>query len=227
MAQCPASTRLRVIGTGEQLHIRPRRLVVAGYTARDRDAVDRHITELAAIGVPPPATVPAFYDLDPALLTTEPVVEVAGPRTSGEVEPVLVRHAGRCFVAVGSDHTDRELERAHIGSSKAACPKPIGGDVAEFVAGSPAADWDRLVVRSSVDGRPYQSGPVSTLRHPADLIEQVTAALGPSDGDLVMFCGTLPLLTGAFVYGTHWRLELELPSGQALAHSYDLRKKDA
>ena len=31
------------------------RLVIAGWTARDRAAVDHHIAELAALGVPPPS----------------------------------------------------------------------------------------------------------------------------------------------------------------------------
>jgi len=60
--------------------VSPERHVAAGYTAKDEEAVAEHIAELARIGVPPPASVPAFYRLDPVLLTTEAVVEVAGRR---------------------------------------------------------------------------------------------------------------------------------------------------
>ena len=37
-------------------------VIVAGYTARDREAVMHHIDELAAIGIPPPPTVPTSSD---------------------------------------------------------------------------------------------------------------------------------------------------------------------
>src|SRR3569833_3938732 len=117
---------LHVRGSREQIVVAPDRLIVAGYTARDTAAVEQHIAELAAIGVPRPATVPAFYDLDAALLTTDGVVEVAGPTTSGEVEPVVIRHGGRFYLGVGSDHTARDLERTALALSQAACPKPIG-----------------------------------------------------------------------------------------------------
>ncbi|MEO9527100.1 MAG: DUF2848 family protein, partial [Roseibium sp.] len=39
----------------------PDRLIVAGWTGRDRAAVDHHIEELAAIGVPTPSSVPLYY----------------------------------------------------------------------------------------------------------------------------------------------------------------------
>ncbi|NBE50138.1 DUF2848 family protein [Streptomyces boluensis] len=221
----PSPATVNVAGTGEVLELSPRRLIVAGYTARDEASVAHHIAELAAIGVPPPASVPAFYDLDPRLVTTDAVVEVAGPATSGEVEPVLIRHSGRHFLAVGSDHTDRDLERADIAASKAACPKPVGGTVVEIGPDLPGLDlpallWDRIAAESTVDDQPYQEGSVATLRHPAELLERMTAVLGDVTGDLVLFCGTFPLLTGAFAHGSHWRVCLNLPNGTALTHSY-------
>ncbi|WP_246019394.1 DUF2848 family protein [Saccharothrix australiensis] len=215
--------RLHVAGTGEVLTVDPRRLVVAGYTGRDEHAVAEHIAELAAIGVPEPATVPAFYDLDPGLLTTDPVVEVGGPATSGEVEPVVVRHDGRYFLGVGSDHTDRDLERTDIAAAKAGCPKPIGGSVAEVDLST--VDWDRIVVDSSVDGWPYQRGPLSALRRPDELLARLTAVLGETTGDLVVFCGTLPLLSGQFVYGAYWRTHVELPGGPTLTHAYETKQR--
>jgi 4-hydroxyphenylacetate 3-monooxygenase len=197
---------------------------VAGYTARDEAAARAHIAELAAIGIPPPTTVPAFYDLDPALLTTEPVTAASGELTSGEVEPVLVRAGGRYFLGVGSDHTDRELERTDIAASKAACPKPIGQTVAEL-ADLDAVPWDELTAGSSVDGQAYQDGAVATLRHPAELLERMTGVLGDVTGDLVLFCGTMPLLTGDFVAGEHWRVWLAGPDGMTLQHAYQLKRR--
>ncbi|GAB2983389.1 DUF2848 domain-containing protein [Amycolatopsis acidiphila] len=224
----PANRALpvHVAGTGERLTIEPERLVVAGYTAKDEAAVRAHIAELADIGVPPPSSVPAFYDLDPALLTADAVVEVGGRKTSGEVEPVVIRHGGRYFLGVGSDHTDRELEREDVAGSKAACPKPLGSVVADAGTDLSEVDWDRLLAGSTVDGRPYQEGSVSTLRHPAELVERMNAVLDvPCTVDLVLYCGTLPLPGGEFVYGSAWRVQLELPGGHTLAHAYETRTR--
>ncbi|PPK63631.1 DUF2848 family protein [Actinokineospora auranticolor] len=218
--------KLRVLGTDEVLSVTPTRLVVAGYTARDEDVVAAHIAELAAIGVPPPTSVPAYYDLDPALLTTDAVVAVSGPVTSGEVEPVILRHAGQYYLGVGSDHTDRELERADIATSKAACPKPLGDSVVRIGTDLSDLDWDNATADSSVDGWPYQRGGLSALRHPADILTRMTAALGPVDGDLALFCGTLPLLTGEFTPGAYWRVHLELPAGHVLTHAYETKPRN-
>jgi hypothetical protein len=226
MIRLAAPLNLRVMDTDEELAVYPETLIVAGYTARDQAAVAQHIAELAAIGVPPPATVPAFYELDPGLLTTEAVVEVDGPSTSGEVEPVLLRLGGQFFLAVGSDHTDRELERLDIAASKAACPKPLGGTVAALGPDLSAADWDGVTADSMADGLPYQKGSVSVLRHPSDLLERLTSVIGEFTGDLVLFCGTLPLLGGAFVHGADWRIRLELPDGAVLTHAYETKPCD-
>ncbi|PZG31638.1 DUF2848 domain-containing protein [Spongiactinospora gelatinilytica] len=214
-----------VADTGERLTFAPDKLIVAGYTAHDLAAVEAHIAELAAIGVPRPASVPSFYDLDVALLTTDPVVEVDGASTSGEVEPVLIRAGDRYFLGVGSDHTDRELERTDVAESKAACPKPIASTVVELGPGLSALDWDALDVSCSVDGAPYQRGGVSALRHPAELLDRMTDAVGSVWPSFVLFCGTLPLLSGTFVHGSHWQVRLELPGGRDLTHAYEIKQR--
>lgn len=76
---------LQPAGSGVHLAVAPARLIVTGYTGRDEKAVAAHIAELGEIGVPAPATVPAFYDLDPQLATTDPAISVDRPNTSGEV----------------------------------------------------------------------------------------------------------------------------------------------
>jgi hypothetical protein len=47
----------------------PTALVIAGWAGRGQAAVDHHIKELAAIGVPRPSTVPIFYRVAAATLT--------------------------------------------------------------------------------------------------------------------------------------------------------------
>ncbi|TMR00530.1 DUF2848 domain-containing protein [Actinomadura soli] len=205
----------------DELRCRPRHLIIAGYTGRNEAATRAHIEELAAIGVPEPPTVPAFYPLDPGLLTVDPAITVAGANTSGEVEPVLVRHAGRHYLGVGSDHTDRDIERTDVAAAKAACPKPVGHRFVEL----PKDDaWDGVRVECSIDGRPYQSGTLAELRTPTDLLDRLAAEFVDLDGDLVVFAGTLPLLDGGFVPGRRWRLSLTI-DGTTLTCDYKTERR--
>jgi hypothetical protein len=165
--------------------------IVAGWAGRDRASVDEHIAELAELGVAPPSNVPLFYRVSASRLTTAPEIEAPAP-SSGEVEAVLLRHRGRLWVGVGSDHTDREVESYSVAVSKQMCDKPIGRtfwayeDVAEH--------WDRLVLRSWVDdGVLYQEGPLSSLLHPDELLRRVEPPM--VDGTL-LFCGTIAAIGG-------------------------------
>lgn len=197
------------------------RALVAGYTGRDEAAVRHHIDELAAIGVAPPPNVPMLYPIETATLTTSAYTTIAGANTSGEVEPVLLRHGGRYYLGVGSDHTDRDLETIDIGDSKRACPKPVGGTVVE-IGDWADFDWDACRMRSRVDGKLYQDGTLGALRTPSNLLAVISERLGDDGGDLLCFAGTLPLLDGRFTPGTRWDLELVLPDGRTLAHSYTI-----
>ncbi|MFD5112884.1 DUF2848 family protein [Streptomyces sp. NPDC058391] len=221
---------LRVAGSDEEVVVRPRQLIVAGYTGRDETAVRAHIAELAEIGVEPPPTVPMFYTLDPRLLTTDENIAVAGEHTSGEVEPVLIRAGGRWYLAVGSDHTDRELERRGVLESKAVCPKPVGASVLALSGEPSSVDLDAVRATSAVDGRAYQDGTLGGLRTPGDLwrraLDALTPdALAPDAGDLALFCGTLPLLHGRFEPGRRWDIALTMPGRAHLAHTYHVGRR--
>lgn len=200
-------------------------LVVAGYTGRDVTAVQHHIDELAAIGVAPPPKVPMVYRYPLGLLTTRPEVTVGSPDTSGEAEPVLIRQAGAWYLGVGSDHTDRGLERESVERSKAVCPKPVSGQVIAL-SGDPCqgdldAAWDAIELHSWAGDEPYQSAGLAAMRLPSDLLPTVLTEL-PAGADLAVFCGTVPLLTGDFRYATDWKIELR--TGEATIRSeYSLK----
>lgn len=195
------------------------RLVVAGYTGSDEAAVRHHIEELAAIGVPAPATVPAYYPLDAGLLTEDEEIRVGGGYTSGEVEPVLVRSGGSFWLTVGSDHTDRDLEREDIRLSKATCPKPIAATGLHLGPDPEVTDWSAIRIRSWVDGVLYQDGTLAALRPLAETL----AGYPESDHhDLVIFGGTVPLLDGTFTAGTAWRMTLEAPGLAPLELQYSV-----
>ncbi len=167
-----------------------RRLVVAGWTGRDRAAVDHHIEELAAIGVPAPSSVPLFYGVSPSLATQDADVTVLGLETSGEAEPFLLRTEGRLWLGLASDHTDRWLETHSVAHSKQACPKIVAGRLWDFA--SVEDRLDRLTLETSIDGgTPYQSGTLASIRPLADLLSAC-----PLDDGEAMLCGTLPVIGG-------------------------------
>lgn len=193
-------------------------LIVAGWTGRDRAAVEAHIAELAAVGVQRPSSVPVFYRVSASRLTTSTSIE-ATPASSGEVEALLLREGGRLWVGVGSDHTDREVETYDVAVSKQMCDKPIAPELwpYEDVAGH----WDRLAVRSWVDEDVlYQEGTLDGLMRPTDLEAMSDPDLG--DGTL-MFCGTFPAIGGVRP-AAGFRYELEDPVlGRQIRASYEIR----
>jgi Protein of unknown function (DUF2848) len=209
---------------GEMLAFVPRQLVVAGWTGRDRAAIDHHIRELAAIGVPRPSAVPLYYRLAASLLTQAPQIEVLGVASSGEVEPVLLRTNGRWWLTVGSDHTDREAERAGVALSKQLCPKPIATQA--WAWDEIAARADAVQLRSEIfeGGRwvRYQGGALAAIRPLVELLAGLPADVSRDDG-LVMFCGTLAAIPDASGRGVRPapRMRLQLIDGaRTLSHEY-------
>jgi hypothetical protein len=196
--------------------------VIAGWTGRDAEAVEKHIKELEALGVKRPATTPIFYRVGAARLTIDPSIEVLGDKSSGEVEFVLLQAQGALWVGTGSDHTDREVEAYGVSVSKQMCEKPIAPLFWRF--GDVAAHWDRWMLRSyaTIGGMRtlYQEGPVSAMRHPEDLLARFDRN-GLSDGTL-MFCGTLPV-HGGLRPAQRFEFELEDPlRGRKIQHCYDV-----
>ncbi len=113
-------------GVRDTVNFAPRNLVVAGWTGTDEKGLRHHIEELAAIGVPGPSTVPVFYRNAVSNVTQTDRLQVLGPDTSGEVEPVVLAMADGLWLTVGSDHTDRKAETIGIALSKQLCAKVVG-----------------------------------------------------------------------------------------------------
>lgn len=200
------------------------RLVIAGWTGRDPAAIEHHIEELAAIGVPRPSQVPLFYRVAASQLLPTGALEAVGDQTSGEVEPVLVRHQGRWWLSAGSDHTDRRAEAWSVALSKQLCAKPVAGDAWPWEAVAP--HYDALRLRSwALDGsrrEVYQDGPGASLRPPDELLRLWQAQGGDTPEGMVMFCGTVPAIGGIrpaarFEFG--WTCA---PIGAAVSGGYDV-----
>ncbi|WP_050929675.1 DUF2848 domain-containing protein [Aestuariivita boseongensis] len=203
-----------------EIDIRIDDLIVAGWTGRDPHAVQHHIDELAAIGVAPPSQVPLYYRVSASLLMQSPQIDVLGPSTSGEVEPLLIQSDGVLFLGLGSDHTDRELEAVSVAASKQACPKPVAQALWRF--DEVAAHLDDLTLRCEIeeDGAwiTYQDGPLAGIRPLRDLAQ----GAGLSDGQ-AMLCGTLGAIGGVRP-AQSYRMRLSDPKlGRSLSLDYRAR----
>jgi hypothetical protein len=205
--------------------VRIDQLVIAGWTGRDKAAVEKHIAELAAIGVKRPPSTPVFYRASAARLTLDDEIEVLGETSSGEVEFVLLQHAGRLWVGTGSDHTDRQVETYVVSVSKQMCDKPIAPEFWPMVAVAP--HWDRLMLRAfiSENGKRtlYQEGAVTAMLDPLVLIDKFAGKDGLAEGTL-MFCGTLSARGGVRPSDV-FEVELDDPAlGRKIARRYAIRK---
>jgi hypothetical protein len=202
-----------------------RQAIVAGWTGRNREALEKHIRELEELGVARPASTPIYYRVSAARVTTDPVIQTTGGASSGEVEFVLAQWRGQMWVGVGSDHTDREAETYNVTVSKQMCEKPVAGAFWRFADVS--AHWGQLVMRSYIfeNGARvlYQEGSVEAMLDPAVLIEGY-AGKTQLDEDSVMFCGTFAA-KGGIRPADIFEFEIEDPVlGRKISHSYQLDK---
>jgi hypothetical protein len=210
-------------GARETVTFAPTNLIVAGWTGTDEKGLQHHIEELAALGVPPPSSVPVFYRNAVSNVMQVDRLQVLGPDTSGEVEPVVLAMADGLWLTVGSDHTDRKAEAMGIALSKQLCGKVVG-TVAWRLA-DVADRWDSLVVRAhaTIDGKRvlYQEGTLKSLRNPADLISRYGGGKPLAPGT-VMMGGTMSAI-GGIRPATRFEMELEDPAtGERITHAYDV-----
>jgi hypothetical protein len=201
-------------------------LIVAGWTGRDRKAMEAHMDELEALGVARPKETPVFYNVSAARLTQAHFIEATGEESSGEVEFLLVAYGGETWVGIASDHTDRKVETYDITVSKQMCDKPVGDQLWRLADVLP--HWDRLRLKSEIreNGawRVYQQGTVTAMLHPEDLIERYRPASGARfDTGMAMLGGTLPAKGGIRPAG-QFRYSLHDPVlNRSIVAQYDVR----
>ncbi|MDS0256524.1 DUF2848 domain-containing protein [Thermoplasmatales archaeon AK] len=210
----------------ERIEFSPQKVIVAGFTGRNRRNVEEHLEELKKEGIRVPDKVPTFYELDPSLCTTDDRITVHSQFTSGEVEPVIVNIDGAYYTTCGSDHTDRALERTDIGKSKQACPHPVCSTLLKL--DSLKNVWDSIEISSEVSSGKtslrYQQGKLSSILGLDELLREMPPGLRNNLKNAVIFMGTIPLLTGKFVYGDAYRMTMSVPgAGVQLSFSYRVR----
>lgn len=201
-------------------------LVVAGWAGRDHAAVEHHIEELEAIGVPRPSSVPLFYRVSETLVTQGSDVQMLGPDSSGEVEAFVFNAGGEMYVSIASDHTDRKAEIAGVALSKQLCAKPVARKawrLAEVLG-----HWDQLIIRSTIEENGqmviYQEGALSTLRRPEDLVARFTGEASALPERAGMLCGTVGAI-GGIRPAEVFTMELVDPIlNRIISHSYRVRQ---
>lgn len=189
-----------------------------GWSGRRAEDVEAHIAELGALGVPRPTQTPAFYRVASSLLTTGDAIEVVGPHTSGEVEFFLAQHDDGLWVGLGSDQTDRAVERTSVALSKQLCAKVAAPVLWRFDDVAP--HWDQLVLRAWAHRNGarelYQQSALDALIAPQRLLSMYeTMRAG-----MVLFGGTIPAVNGV---GPADAFEMELEDavlGRTLRHRY-------
>jgi len=218
----------------ETIHFEIRRMVNAGYTGRDQEAVRKHIEELKKEGIPAPESTPTAYEVNTRLIYIDDEtdeIEVIGNKTSGEVEFVLLCQGREVYVGVGSDHTDRELEGSSIIKSKQICPNLISRRV--WRLRDAREDWDETMLRSWVKDDAgakilYQEAPLKKMMTPEDLMAFVQGKLDDRNLDgVVIYSGTIPILTGETNYNDYFEVELfNGRTGNKLGFAYGVKVLD-
>jgi len=206
----------------EQLSFDAKCVACGGWTGRDRALVMKHVEELAKLGIPPPKKVPLLFPVSRYLLTQDEEIEILAQESSGEIEYVILIGSDAMYVTVGSDHTDRELERFSIEKAKQACPKIIARQ--GWLYGDVRDHWDEIILRSHVTKEGKR-----TLYQEArlDNIIDVDKLLALEDGKYrrngaVFFSGTIST-HGGLVFADRFEMEMvDLKLSRRIGHRYDV-----
>ena len=201
------------------------RLVCAGWVGRDKTAVQAHVEELAQLGIPGPSQTPTYMNYSPYLATTEAVIDVVGPDSSGEVEYVILKRDGKLYIGVGSDHTDREMEKHSIPGSKQMCAKVLAPVVWPYE--EIRNHWDQIILRSWTQRETeqvlYQEDTLGTILDAERILNGLPADEGlPTEGMLI-FSGTLATKMG-LIFSDRFDFEMEDPVlNRSIRYGYDIR----
>lgn len=194
-----------------------------GSAARSPDSALPHQREVAEIGVriafdvPPPR----IYPVSPQTVTTEHAVYVLNDETSGEVEFCVLVDGDEVFVGVGSDHTDRLLERTSIPWSKEVCPNVLAPTMWRWP--QVREHWDECLLESRLDGALYQSSTVGVFLRPEDMIELIRMRAGAGSGPFLIYSGAYASIDTTMRYGVRWDLTLtDTTLRRTITHQYDV-----
>jgi hypothetical protein len=196
-----------------------------GNTGRTKKMVDMHIEELARMGIPSSSEVPSLSRITDILVTQNSVIQVLGKKTTGEIEFVLLMTEEGRYVTVGSDHADRQLEAEGNIYTKQVCPKPIAKDA--WSLEDVHSHWDEIRLTCEVlhEGiwEIYQDDLVKTILPFEDIFRFVENRGQINSKGTVLYCGTINLTSGKFMYASAYRLTLVDPvMERIITHTYEV-----
>lgn len=208
----------------KELNLDVKKLVNAGRSGRNEIIVKKHLDELRKAGSNVGDKFPKFWPKTSDRITTSNRFEVL-PNTlsSGEVEYVLLIDKNTVYIGVGSDHTDRGIQKIDLVAAKeiyynVLAPKVwLYEEVKEY--------WDDLLMSSWVEEEGeitlYQEGKLKEILSPERILEEVKTRIGNNFDGLVIFSGTHPTLNGNLSYSSYFEFELrDNKKNRVIRHSY-------
>lgn len=194
-----------------------------GSATRNPETARAHQDEVKHIGITIAFDVPAprIYPMSTQVISTASEVTVQTERSSGEVEIVLYM-GDELYVGVGSDHTDRALEKVSIVWSKQACANVLAPTLWRFA--DIAAHWDQCRMTSHVGGKLYQDCSVAAFLRPEDMLRILSErTLKLPKRDFMVFCGTIASLDKTMGFGADWAFAMTDPVlGRSISHTYSV-----
>ena len=200
------------------------KLVNAGRSSRDTASVRKHMEELRKTGITIPDEFPIFYPKTPErVITATRFGILPDSKTSGEVEFVLLIDNSNVYVTVGSDHTDRELQKTNLVAAKQIYYNVLAPKVWRYE--DVKEHWDDLIMRSWVgqngQRQLYQEGKLVEMMRPERLMEEVKSRVTGDLNGMIIFSGTLPTISGELCYSSQFEMELvDEHAGRAIRHAY-------
>lgn len=197
----------------------------AGYTGRNHEEVEAHITELRHHGVQAPDNIPTLFSIPSYMNLQVDAIEVEHARTSGEVEWALIFQGPTAptLLTVASDHTDRALEAHDVTASKQISPNVLGSQAWDL--NQLTEEVDDIVMRSKVfrSGKwtLLQEGTMGDLISPFDWLDRLRALKRLRPG-VVLLGGTVPLVHPDAQFADRWEVSLERRSGEMITRTYNL-----
>ncbi len=219
---------LNIEGEGK-LNFNLKAIINAGRTIKNPAELVSHVEELRKLGLNVDNEVPLFYPkIVDRIITGDKMQVLPNSKTQGEVEYVLI-FDDDIFIGVGSDHTDRDLEKSDVCLSKQIYPNVLAPKLWRY---SDVKDhWDDIIMRSWVkqDSKLilYQEDYLNTLIHPENLIKKFRSNFVKDLKGIIMFCGTLPLLKKDLKFGTYFEMELyDEYKNRSIKHTYSIEPID-
>lgn len=210
----------------EKISFKVRKMINLGRTSRNPEDIMKHLEELKKAGIKVSPGIPSYNPKISDRITTGNKIEaLPNSKTSGEVEYVLLFTSDKDFyVTVGSDHTDRELEKYNVVLSKQICLNVVSPKIWHYE--DVKDHWDDLIMRAWIkkDGNRqlYQEGKLGEMLRPEELIEKVRLRVSGDLTGAVVYSGTFPIIGGKLNFSSYFEFELiDEKKGKSIRHNYN------